>query len=342
MHWFRTNSWSAIHWVALLAAMQIALSSASAQGDEEHGPFAKAVAEAQQRTVKVYGGSIGRTPGYATGILVSADGQLLTAQGSFLATENLRVVLADGSMHPAKVLRRSQKLQAALLKIDVPTPDHFHLEKPSQADPGDWVLAVSNAFKVAEGEEPLSVNIGVLSARMPLDARRGFQDFPYEGDVYLYDAITSNPGAAGGAIVTAEGKLLGMIGKVIEGKTTNTRLNYAVPADLLAAFVRGEEESPAVPLPAVSNQPVDLGIRLFALGGRKSPAYIDRVIPNSPAAKAGLRGDDLIISIAGQAVRDASDFRRIVPTLPPREEVVVEIKRKDQVLTVRLIPGETQ
>jgi len=67
-------------------------------------------------------------------------------------------------MYPAVVVRRSIDLQAALLKIDAQTPDYFDLSQPAGAEPADWLLAVSNAFKVAEGKAPLSVNIGVFSA----------------------------------------------------------------------------------------------------------------------------------------------------------------------------------
>ncbi len=300
------------------------------------GAFADAVAAAQKRTVKIYGGAIGRSPGYGTGLVVSTSGDILTANGVYLAGQNLRVTLSDGTTHEATVARRSQELQAALLKIDAATPEFYELASSPPAEQGDWVLAVSNAFKVADGTEPLSVNIGVLSLRMKLDARRGFQDFPYAADVLLYDAITSNPGAAGGAVVTADGKLVGMIGRVIEAKSTNTRLNYAVPVDLLGKFVRGEETAPLAA--TASNSKADLGIRLFALGGRKAPAFVDSIISGSPAALAGLKTDDLVVTIGGQVVRDASDFRRLVAALPVGEEVVVEVKRKNELLTFRLTP----
>jgi serine protease Do len=117
---------------------------------------------------------------------------------------------------------------------------------------------------VADHAEPLSVNIGVLSLRTQLDARRGINDFPYEGDVYLYDAITSNPGAAGGAVVSSEGKLVGMIGRVIESKSTNTRLNYAVPADTLKQFMTGKEPVPMVAETTSTGAKGELGIRLFS------------------------------------------------------------------------------
>lgn len=321
-----------------LLAPLILVTVFAAAAEEPDGPFSSANAIAQRRVVKIYGAEIGRTPGYASGLIVSAAGDILTAQAAMLSTDNLRITLADGTTHPAKVLRRSQNLQAALLKIEANTPEFFSLQTPPEVQEGDWILSVSNAFKVAEGAEPLSVNLGVISLRTPLAARRGFSDFPYQGDVYLYDAITANPGAAGGAIVTVEGRLAGMIGKVIESKSTNTRLNYAVPADLLATFVNGEELQPT-PAPVTSTAPGELGVRLFALGGRKAPAYIDRILPGSPAAQAGIKADDLVVTLAGQVVKDASDFRRIADALPARREVVIEVKRKNAVLSFRLVPA---
>jgi serine protease Do len=325
-------------YVVLIAILLATLCSRSPLNADEPtaDAFAPAIAIAQKRTAKVFGAGIGRTPGYATGLLVGPSGEVLTSQGVFLNADSLRVTLPDGTTHPATVVRRSTELQAALLKIDAATPEHFTLTEAAKGERGDWILAVSNAFKVADGVEPLSVNVGVLGVRMPIDARRGFNDFPYQADAWLYDAITSNPGADGGAVVTAEGQLVGMIGRVIESKSTGTRLNYAVPADLLAKFVAGEEPMPmAVARPGTK---ADLGIRLFALGGRRAPAYIDRVVAGGPAAAAGLKTDDLVVTIAGQVVHDASDFKRLAEALPIGQEVVVEVKRKNDLVNVKITP----
>jgi S1-C subfamily serine protease len=325
---------------ALLSLLACAVAADEPPRIAADSPFAAAIEVAQQRTVKIFGAGIGRSAGYASGIVVGPGGQILTAQGIYLGADNLRVTLPDGQTHNATLVRRSNDLQAAFLKIDAATPQFFDLSQAPQAQPGDWVLAVSNAFKVAERDEPLSVNIGVLSLRMPLDARRGFQEFPYHADAFVYDAITSNPGADGGAVVTAEGKLLGMIGRVIESKSSGTRLNYAVPADLLARFVSGDSQPvvAASPTSPAATGKADLGIRLFALGGRRGPAYIDRVLPGGPAAAAGLKTDDLVVTIAGQVVRDASDFRRIVDSLQVGTEVVVEVKRKNDLVSVQIKP----
>ena len=305
---------------------------------EETAEFSGGIEHAQQRLVKIYGGSIGRSPGYASGILISGEGEILTSYGVHLVTDAIRVTLPTGEQHFARLVRNEQNMQAAILKIDAKTPQFYDLNEAAAIEGGDWVLALSNAFKVAEGAEPLSVNLGVFTARTRLDARRGAQDFPYIGEVLLYDAITSNPGASGGAVINSEGKLLGMIGKVIEGKNTNTRLNYALPVDALRDFaLHSDTVKVAVAPPNTNSSPGDIGIRLFALGGRKGPAFVDRVVAESPAAVAGMKTDDLIISLAGKPVRSAEDFQKIMGTIIAGQNVVVEVKRKNAVLSFPLV-----
>ncbi len=323
------------------ALILVAASELTAQ--QFGGSFGDAVEFAQKRSVKLYGASIGRVSGFATGILVSDDGKIITSQGVHLSTDQIRVTTHDGKLHFAKVLRRSRTLQLALLQVvpneageSISTPNFFELTETPSVRKGDWILAVSNAFKVADGSEPLSVNLGVVSLRTRLDVRRGVQDFSYDGDVLLIDAITSNPGAAGGAVVTVDKKLAGMIGKVLESKSTNTRLNYAVPADLIAQFVAGKIQD--TPLNTLAQGKAVLGIRLFRLGGRKSPAYVDRVLSGGPAAKAKLRPDDLIVSIAGQPVKNSLEYQKVVDTLTPGKEVTMVLKRRNQVMTVQITP----
>lgn len=328
----------------LVAGVLAALSAPVHAADEPaggpgtaFGPFAKAIEYAQARTVKIYGGSIGRSVGYASGIIVSPDGRILAAQGSYLAAEQLRVELPDGALHTAAVERRSEELQAVVLKIDAPTPHYFELPDEPVAQKGDWVIGISNLFKVATGSEPLSASLGIVSLRTRIDGKRGTQDIPYEGDVLLIDAITSNPGAPGGAVVTADGKLAGMIGKIMESKDTQTRVNYAVPSDLLARFLAGRPLTTS-PHEAPAGQKGEVGIRLFALAGTSGPAYIDRVVPNSPAHKAGLKADDLILSVGGQKIGSVRDYKAAEATLIAGKPVEFLVKRKNELIRVEITP----
>jgi serine protease Do len=304
--------------------------------------FSDAVAAAQQRCVKIYGAAAGAEVGYATGLIVSADGLILTSHGIYLAGAAIRVVTPDGVTHQATIVRRSDPLQSVVLKIDAKTPNFFELPKKPAVQQGDWVISVSNLFQVADGKEELSVNLGVVSLRAPIEARHRTQDSPYDADALLVDAITSNPGAPGGALVDADGKLVGMIGKILESKNTNTRINYAIPADLLHAFVHDQSANVAVPTPKPATLPGSqkpiLGIRIFVLSGKRSPAYVDSIHPGSPAARAGLKKDDLVMAIGGETVKDIREYERVTAQLRPGVEVTFLVKRKQDILELKLTP----
>ncbi len=303
---------------------------------EEPNIFDEAVAYAQKRCVKIYGAGIGREHGYATGIIVDDQGHILTAHGIYIGSPNLRVVLPEGDILDAQVIRRSDRLQVVLLKVEAKTPYFFEVSDQPEARRGDWVAAVGNWFKVADGIEKLSVNLGVISMRAPVDTKRRAVDMAIEGEVLLIDAITSNPGAPGGALVTTEGKLAGMIGKIVESKSTNTRLNYAIPADELRLFLDGREPVDA----AVANAGKGYtGLRIFRQPGKRAPAYIDRIVPGSPADKAGLKADDLVMRLGETAIRNIRDYDEAMAALAPGAEVPIILKRKLEILQTTITLG---
>lgn len=325
--------------IILIALSPFACAAQDEDSSSLNGFFRKAIKAANAKTVKVYGATAGRVDGYASGVIVSNDGKILTMQGVFLDGSNVRVITNDGKTHYASILRRDRSLQVALLKIEAETPDYYELTDEEVGKKGDWVVTLSNAFKVADGVEPMSVNLGVISLRTSIEAKLTPKDVAYRGQLVLIDAITSNPGAAGGAVVTAEGELVGLIGKVINSSETNTRLNYAVPRSSLAKFVEGKLSTVA-DAGATDSEPGDLGIRVFRLGGRRAPAYIDRVVPGSPAAEAGLRPDDLVIRIGGDKVATTSDFDKIMKTINKDQEVIVLVTRGNDVIRVPLVATE--
>jgi len=336
--------------LAFVALCGAALAVASADVSPAGGPFDAAIEKAQQRVVKLYGGSLGREKGYGSGIVVSADGKIATALSILLEGRTLRVVLPDGRRFPARIVARDRHRQLALLQIDAFGLPCFELKGSVHLRPGDWLIAAANPFKVADGPEPVSVSLGVLSGRTRLAARRHAQDFPYTGPVLLTDVIVATAGSAGGALVDADGNLVGLIGKAVTSKQTNTWLNYALPVEEVAAFLRessaepGREEPKTVGAKIIFALPVaprpNLGIRLFDVGGRQPPPYVERVRPDSPAWHAGLRPNDLILSIDGQQVVTCADLRKAVNKLRPGRPVPLVIKRREEVVTLELTPEE--
>ncbi len=307
------------------------------------GSLQATIDRAQPAMVKVFGAAAGKVEGVATGFAVSKDGLILTSQGVFLDGKRVRVVLADGSEHTASVLKRDRQRQLALLKIEAELPSWFELADKPITQQGDWVVAICNAFKVADKAEPISATLGIVSLQSEMDAKLTKRDYAFRGELFLIDAITSNPGAAGGAVLTADGRLAGLVGKIINSSETNTRLNYAVPCNVLHAFVNGDENASntlaASELLAEKKEIGELGIQVFLMGGRKSPAYVDRIKRGSPAAEAGMKADDVIVSINGEKIASVKDFQDTIKTLPVGEEVLLIYKRGNGLIRQKLVPA---
>ncbi|MDR2704238.1 MAG: trypsin-like peptidase domain-containing protein, partial [Planctomycetaceae bacterium] len=191
--------------------------------------------ETLPKIVKIYGaGNIPGMHGYQTGIIVSPDGDILTAITSALQADPIRVVLDSGRKFEARLIGADPVMELALLKIPATDLPCFSLQNNSStiSDPqiGDSVLAVSNPFNIAEGNEPATVQRGCIAAKTTLRARRGVFETPYQGAIFVVDITVNNPGACGGALISAEtGDLFGIIGKELRNKENNTWLNYAIP-----------------------------------------------------------------------------------------------------------------
>lgn len=307
------------------------------------GDAAKIFTGAAPAVVKLYGAGAGREHGYGSGVLISPDGRILTTLSILVSGRNIRVVLADGRRYDAEVLRTDEPRQLALLKIDAENLPHLSPASTRHLQVGDAMYALGNWFKIAEGDETVSLNRGILSLRTNLDARRLSQDFEYTGEVLVYDAITANPGAAGGPVVDGEGRLVGLVGKIVEASATNTRLNYAIPGEELLAFL-GEKPRPR-PEPvrtAATTAPSApyVGIKVSSLGYRHVAAFVERVRPGSPADQAGIKPDDLIMAIDGRRIADADAYREALGQALPGQTMQFTIKRGPRVLTIAVTIGE--
>ena len=302
-------------------------------------PFATAIRSATPRVVKLYGASIGREQGYGSGILISSDGRIVTTLSILLESPSIRVVLSDGRRFAGRVVARDARRQLAEIRIDANALPYFELGDSTHLEPGDWIISAANPFKVAVGPEPVSFMAGVFSGRAALAARRRAQDFAYTGQVLLTDIIVATPGSAGGALVDIRGRLVGLIGKAVIDTRTNTWANYGLPVEEIAAFVNHGDEDPRqtadADSPSASALP-RLGLRLFDVGGRVRPAYVERVQPGSAARRAGIRSGDLILSVAGTPVASCEEFDEAMRELHSNQSIEVVVKRGEKVLSMPL------
>lgn len=296
---------------------------------------------ASAAVVKLYGAAAGREHGYGTGVIVSPDGKVLTTLSLLVAGRNVRAITADGLRYDAQLLRSDESRQLALLTLDAKDLPFLPIAESSALQPGDTIYAMGNCFKIADGDEPVSVSRGIFSLRLPsLRAKRLTQEFEYSGPALVYDAITANPGAAGGPVLDEAGRFIGLVGKVVEATATNTRLNYAIPAEVLADFVGERPIAAPTSRPVVKQAKPYVGIKLSGLGYQHVSAFVERVRPGSPAAAAGIKSDDLIVGIDMQNITDSDSYQKALASLVPGEVVRFTVKRAQQVLTMPVTIGE--
>jgi S1-C subfamily serine protease len=271
------------------------------------GSLAAVAREVQPKVVKIYGaGGMRGLEAYQSGMLISAEGEVLTAWSYVLDSDDVAVVLNDGRRFSAKLVGADPLTEVAVLKIDAGEEQLpcFDLKQAPAAEAGTRVFAFSNLFGIATGDEPVSMLRGYVSTVAPLEARRGGFSSNYRGDVYIVDAATNNPGASGGALVDSQGRLVGMLGKELRSELTGTWLNYALPVSAFAPTVESIQAGDFTPRPMTEADRPDHPQTLAALGivlvpnvVSRTPPYVDRVLPKSAADKAGLRPDDLLVMI---------------------------------------------
>lgn len=300
--------------------------------------------QTQTKIVKIFGvGGLRQLEAYQSGVFVSAEGHILTAQSLVLDEGEVTVVLWNGARATGTILTVDPLMELALVKIDVEEPmEWFRLDEGVSVQPGTRVLAFANVFGIAVYDEPVSMLQGVVSGIVPLSARRGATGANYTGKVYVVDAATNNPGAAGGAVVDMSGNFLGLIGKELRSEATGAWINYALPVSALREpverMIKGEPPPATSPSDTSADQPTmaDYGIVLIPDVIERTPPYVDRVVADSPADKAGVRPDDLVVSIGGRSVASRRDFERLLAASVQGEPLEVAILRGKELLHVSL------
>jgi len=327
----RTGGWIA----AVLTWLVVA-------GAEEPAPQA-VIAGAARKVVKLYGaGGLRGLEAHQSGILVSPDGRILTVASTVLDSDQIDCVLDDGRRHEARLVGIDPRRELAVLQIEADELPCFTLAaSPGPAAPGTRVIALSNMFGVAAGDERVTAQRGVVAAVVPLEARRGAAEAPFRGAVYVLDCTTNNPGSPGGALVDARGRLVGMLGKELRSTAAGIWLNYALPAAELAAGSEAILGGEAAAQPDAGLTPFDprlLGAILVPDLLDRTPPFVDTVDPGSAAARAGLAADDLVIAVGGRTVTTRGDVERALGGLAEGDPVKVTVIRRGALVDLDLGP----
>lgn len=310
-------------------------------------------ADPQAMIVKLFGAGVGNLDSYGTGILVSKSGHVITVANHLVSTGFLTAVTLDGRRFSAETIATSNEFDLALLKLKADPDEEFPFMDPALSKdvaPGTPILAYSNMFRVAVGNEPVSVVHGVISALIPLDATQGRWKFPVKSPVWLIDAITNNSGAAGGLLTDESGAPIGLIGREIRHASSRTWVNYAVPMTVLKPVITGMLEGRRTD---VSPRTADLaamltdqemttqyGLTLLPSVIERTPAYVDAVVPESPAGRAGFRRGDLILLIGDSVITSVTDVQKRMVEYRPGQKMSFTVDRDKKLIAMDLTAGQ--
>ncbi|WP_026099959.1 HhoA/HhoB/HtrA family serine endopeptidase [Fortiea contorta] len=276
--------------------------------------------------------------GTGSGFIISKDGRILTNAHVVDGADNVTVILKDGRSLQGRVVGRDELTDVAVIKVQADNLPTVTVGNSDQLQPGQWAIAIGNPLGLDN-----TVTTGIISATGRSSNQIGAPDKRVE---YIQTDAAINPGNSGGPLLNARGDVIGMNTAIIQGAQG---LGFAIPINTAQRIsnqliTTGRVQHPYLGIQMVGltpelkqniNSDPNLGLRVNEDRG----VLVVRVVPNSPAAKAGIRPGDVILKLNGQAVTDASGVQRAVESAQVGGDVRLELRRNGQSLNLAVQPG---
>jgi serine protease Do len=261
--------------------------------------------------------------GLGTGMLMDAQGHILTNYHVASGATRIEVLLANGHTYPARLVGADPKTDLAVIKIDAREALPFVTFGDSDAvEVGQWVVAIGHPRGLDQ-----TVTQGIISAKH----RRGISD-PSSYQDFLQTDAAINPGNSGGPLLNLQGQVIGVNAAIASETGGFEGIGFAIPSNMAvyvakALIAHGKVERAWL---GVSVQDVTPEVAKSAGLEERKGALIAEVVKGGPAEQAGLRKGDVVIAYGGKDVADASALRNAVAVTPIGHEVQVTVLRGGQ------------
>ena len=353
--WFSQLAWPAL--VGVLAAVLLLNTewlkiSNSAQGPDS---YSHAVAVATPSVVNIYTAKLvaDRSPvlnapllrrftnpgerqprverSLGSGVIMSEDGHIITNRHVIHGAQAIQILLSDGRRANAMVVGADNETDLALLKTDLTGLSAIEAADSDDMSVGDIVLAIGNPFGFGH-----SVSLGIVSGL----ERYGLQLSAYEN--YIQTDATIHLGSSGGALIDAEGKLVGINTLIYTGANDDTNeasgigINLATPSNVVITVIKDLIEYGGV-IRGWLGVEVDLILGFGDQGRATQSLLVTNTAPGGPAQRAGIQVGDLIVGLNAERVTDARQAMQTIARLRPGDRVLVGLKRGDEEFDVEAI-----
>lgn len=260
-----------------------------------------------------------RRSGLGSGVIIRANGYIVTNNHVVDGADRVRVELADRRTFDATIVGADPPSDLALLKVDAAGLPALSLGNSDSVKVGDVVLAFGNPLGIGQ-----TVTMGIVGAK---GRATGVGDGTYED--FLQTDAPINQGNSGGALVNLRGELVGLNAQILSPSGGNIGLGFAIPVSMVDAVAQQLMQGGVVHRSklGVTVQPITAalarGLGLESLQG----ALVSGVEAGSPAESAGLRQGDVITEVGGQPVTDGNSLRNQIATTKPGAPVDLTFRR---------------
>jgi serine protease Do len=263
-----------------------------------------------------------------SGFIINAEGYIVTNNHVVENASDIKVSLSDKEEYDAKVIGRDSKTDVALIKIEakkaLPT---VSLGDSNRLRVGEWVMAIGNPFGLGH-----TVTTGIVSAKGRIIGAGPYDDF-------IQTDASINPGNSGGPLFNMNGEVVGINTAIV---ATGQGIGFAIPINVAKDMLVSLREKGRVVRGWLGVQVQRVTPELAKSFGldRERGALVADVMPDTPAARAGIERGDVIVEFNGRKIEEMNDLPRVVANTPPNTEVPVKLLRKGQERTVQVRVAE--
>jgi len=270
--------------------------------------------------------------GYGSGFFISADGYILTNNHVVEKAVKVTVTSVDETEYTAKIIGTDPRTDLALLKVDVKNHPFIPLGDSTKVEVGEWVLAIGNPLQQA-----FSVTSGIISAE---GRRLQISDDSLED--FLQTDAPINRGNSGGPLVNMNGEAIGINSIILSPSGGSIGIGFAIPSAMAKRVVTDLKEKGEV----IRGW---FGISIQYFNEKQAKEYefstagavVISVEENSPAERAGLKRDDIIIEIDGKAIKSGNELVNTIANAKPGDVLKVVLYRDDRRMTISVPVGKS-
>lgn len=274
------------------------------------------------REFKQYGSGSG------SGVIVSADGYIVTNNHVIENASEIEVILNDNSKYVAKIVGSDPSTDIAVLKVEAKNLNPMPLGNSDDIRVGEWVLAVGNPFNLTS-----TVTAGIVSAKarnINLLADRNKREIvPIESFIQTDAAV--NPGNSGGALVNTRGELVGINTAIASQTGSYAGYSFAVPVNLVRKVMSDLIDYGVVQRGYLGVQISDINQEIKEKNNLPNlkGVFVGDVVEGGSAEKAGLKGGDVILKVGSKEVNSSASLQEEIGKGRPGDKVVLTIRKKN-------------